>query len=1732
MRPKNKLSLLALFAAMAMIIPAFSAFHWMGSARSDVRIDFNGQDAREDLERLEISGWYENFAIASLTDREIDVLESKGYRVESEPDLHTIALNGYVFDTRAEEPSFAGELRIGEYPTGATGHYLLQFIGPIKEDWKGRIRNMGVEIGDYVPKNAFLVQMRSDIREEVSKLDFVQWTGLFQPAYKIRPDLFDMADDFAVEIVTYKGNGIHSVLDRLTDDRVISTYSGTDFGLVKAEIDSGLLRDIARLDSVRFIEPFYEPVLTNENMQWLHQTYVTDDRKIWDNGLDGTGQLIAYADTGLDFDHNFFRQSAGIIVNGDIYNVTDMNRRKLVRYMPMSNWTDVDPFTGGDEWALKDSAPGMGQTSGHGTMVAGTGAGRDDDIGGPSPHDGLGRGTQIYMQDIGTVCRPQPGDPWDDCLRYIPDDYHFMYIYPYNDGVRIHSNSWGTHDSNYDLESRMTDTFMWNYPDMLVIFSNGNGGPASGDPYDVGSPATAKSIVSAGAAGSVSPVTFWGANDVAGYSSRGPTTDGRMKPTVTMIGEGYSSRSDGNPWTSILPGRTTGWLGTSYAAPAASGAAAIIRQYFTDGWYPTGASDLAQGFEPSAALIKAVLAASGSKMTGQYRDSKGEQKWPNNSQGWGRPILDDVLYFSGDPREMAVVEHKEGLITGNEVEYRFFVNAGEELKVQLVWTDYPGTLGAPTALVNDLNLEVITPTGMVYRGNVFSTPFGSSESRPGGLYDAKNPIEGVRLGSPATGVWKVKVLGSNIPAGPQPFALVVSGDLDGSFGQVFIDKEVYGEYDSINIEVQDLDAVSASVTVTSTTEGSGEVVPLTPIGSGIFRGTIRTRFWAPSPNGTIEVSNGDTIVVTYNDVSPVQTSTADAVVRAAGPVIDDVLVKDITNAAATVTWKTDEPSDSRVYWGNTSALGKVAYDPELRVDHAVLLVGLETGMKYYFDVESTDWFGHWSIDTNGGSHYTFTTTDKAEILLVIGDATFPPERVQSFRNDLEWGGWSYNLWFIDLSGDPPLSLLQEYKAVLWQTGLEQYPPIEDSQRPIITSYLDGGGRFFLSSHDTAWALSTSSSSQFSTPDRHEFLKSTMKVDWKADPYSWTAVDGIIGDPISGSYSGLNKVPYYIHRQGAAGDEIVGIDAGGTIAYCWKSFGGDSNNDNSGIRWISSAANDSVLGDDPNIVWDGYPSKIAGFFFEFSGLDSAATFSNIRGDILNKTIIWLLDNHYHPVVDVTYPNGGETFTGNSAAIHWNRTALPSVARQAAYYSGDAGQTWTLIEGNIPAGDTSYVWDLSMIPNGNRYMIKVVVYDSDTPPLSGTDGSVSTFTVHRPNGDVTGPMTIPGSVAISPNPSSRYTSIRFNGTIDDSLKGNSVIGGAEFFVQPTEPLPGDYGLGAPMTAFDGSYDASSEETEWQGPVAGSAWEAVGNYTVWVHGWDDPDGVPSSGDENWGTFYWGNFTVAPPRPDISVESPAWVSAELVGVTFQDMRIVWGLSPDDPFVGGASDVDRYEVFKATVYDSGGIGYAYLGQVAAGQSSFTSPGDGHGDTSDYFYIVEAVDVNSNRGRSMEQAGKFARYLDVGINLVSTPLIPYDASTSVQLQTLSYDRAWTYDAFDLVDGWKSYATAKPYFGDFQTIDHKMGIWVNVLAAGYLTVAGTVPTMTSIQLSAGWNLVGYPSFTNDTIANALTGIAYDRIEGYDALDPYHLIALGAGDVMHTGEAFWIYLPIGATWDIAQ
>lgn len=91
----------------------------------------------------------------------------------------------------------------------------------------------------------------------------------------------------------------------------------------------------------------------------------------------------------------------------------------------------------------------------------------------------------------------------------------------------------------------------------------------------------------------------------------------------------------------------------------------------------------------------------------------------------------------------------------------------------LVWSDYPSALGASKNLVNDLDLVVTSPSGAAYQGNVFSGGW----SQTGGSADRTNNVENVYVTAAEARTWTVTVSGYNVPQGPQPFALVVDGEL-------------------------------------------------------------------------------------------------------------------------------------------------------------------------------------------------------------------------------------------------------------------------------------------------------------------------------------------------------------------------------------------------------------------------------------------------------------------------------------------------------------------------------------------------------------------------------------------------------------------------------------------------------------------------------------------------------------------------------------------------------------------------------------------------------------------------------------------------------------------------------------------------------------------------------------------------------------------------------------------
>jgi hypothetical protein len=210
--------------------------------------------------------------------------------------------------------------------------------------------------------------------------------------------------------------------------------------------------------------------------------------------------------------------------------------------------------------------------------------------------------------------------------------------------------------------------------------------------------------------------------------------------------------------------------GTSMASPGAAGMAALVRQFYADGYYPTGRPQADDRLAPSAALVKATLLNSTQAMTGT-----GAGLVPDACQGWGRVRLDDALHFAGEARHLIAYDD-DGFPQGGAGQARTFtveVTAGQPLRATLGWTDFPSTPAAAVNLNNDLDLEVSGPAG-TFLGNVLA----QGQSTIGGAADRLNNVEQVLLAAPDSGTYTITVRAFNVPSSAQPFSLVVSGGVN------------------------------------------------------------------------------------------------------------------------------------------------------------------------------------------------------------------------------------------------------------------------------------------------------------------------------------------------------------------------------------------------------------------------------------------------------------------------------------------------------------------------------------------------------------------------------------------------------------------------------------------------------------------------------------------------------------------------------------------------------------------------------------------------------------------------------------------------------------------------------------------------------------------------------------------------------------------------------------------
>lgn len=631
----------------------------------------------------------------------------------------------------------------GADPRPDGGWFVVSLGKRIRSEDRALLEEAGARALQYRPINSYFAWMDRDAWSSVRRLDAVDSVRPLEPEEKIaaRVDV-ENAPLLDVVAAAWDPAALTDDLDRVTEvlrTSLVAPDRSLLSVVVRARPDEvATLAEDQRVLSigpaatgVEFLDEGTAQIVAGNVRKGQPEVgYRTFLDRL---GLDGSGVTVAVADSGIDDNH------------------PDLAGRVKLRidYTSLPDYRDSD---------------------GHGTHVAGIVGGSGRGLPGATDPSGF-----VYGQGIA------PNVEFLDLsvLGIIEESIGIDEFPPFErvsrDAVRngaIGWNaSWGSGEGDragytqtartMDIIARDADWQKRGAQPFTLVFAAGNSGQQG-----LGAPTEAKNLIVVASSKSHRAGNI---DEISAFSSRGPTRDGRIGPTVAAPGESVvSTRSVPASVLCNVPPAEAALMapfygvcsGTSMAAPHVTGSVALIAQWWRE--------ELNRA-SPSPAMNKALLVNSATDL--------GSPDIPNGAEGWGRVDLSSL--FDRDVSRIYLDQRR----VLDEVDDRFTVeirpvDVARPLKVTLVWSDAPASPNAKRALVNDLDLSLFASDGTTFRGNRFS----KGRSIPGGNPDRREVVENVFIGRPV-GTYTVDVRAFNLPgdgvpfsgdATDQDFALVIS----------------------------------------------------------------------------------------------------------------------------------------------------------------------------------------------------------------------------------------------------------------------------------------------------------------------------------------------------------------------------------------------------------------------------------------------------------------------------------------------------------------------------------------------------------------------------------------------------------------------------------------------------------------------------------------------------------------------------------------------------------------------------------------------------------------------------------------------------------------------------------------------------------------------------------------------------------------------------------------------
>ncbi len=915
---------------LSTLISGISAFKTSGNTEEKiVRVQISDGKEISELNRfdMDILERYESFVLIEADEKTIEKIDSTGMDVNDLPNRDQITVKGHNFDID-QGPALDSDLTIEGYEEGTEGLYVVHTLGPVHPEWRNTLEENGVDIINYVPNYAYEVSMTPSEADDLRSLDFVDWVGVYQPAYKLDSDIEnfiysnspnlekfieskspqeDMVDpeevlggiDISLRSRDDK-RSLYNIKNEILSEqhRIVSSVDKEDgFHRLTVSIDSmmemkrtelkNLFQRIAHEKDVYYISPNLKPQLHGEMDSQIigGGAWFMDDEEETNTTLDPEPREGDPSDPYRKYqDYGAYINQLGYDGEGVTIAIADTG---------MGDGTVGDAghpdlkgrVVGG--YGFGDDPDYWRDVHGHGTHTTGSaaadgyhGTGETFEFGNYTKAQGLAYESELFSAKI-----------FDDEGNFLAsDDYYSIVEEPAQQShAYIHSNSWGSSsrgayeesDEIFDQAVRDADRDSAENRPMVITASAGNDG-ARGE-TTTGSPGNAKNIITVGATQTYNPPDgFENAENIAGFSSRGWTEDSRVKPDVTAPGEGIYSLT---PPSIEEEGYQT-MSGTSMSNPAVAGAASVVVDWYRENY----------GERPSPAMVKSILINTANDLNENISNTRGPV--PNQDEGWGSVDLSKLQYPMEESTPFTFQDQNTLLQTGEEQEYVIAPDDNSKsLNITLTWTDKNALEGdsenGARVLKNDLDLEVITPDGETYRGNAFNKT-GGTQSDTGYTFpgteamsifdnntdgwDNVNTVENVYLPPEKVeaGAYTVRVIGRDIPADAnndgtanQDFALTCHNTRMPSDGVIYTDSKRYAGEDTVELTAVDWDLQDQSsyseVGISSDSDPSGFNVTLTGA-TDSQELTVEVDISQNSTSGDVlEVSDGDYITAKYWD---------------------------------------------------------------------------------------------------------------------------------------------------------------------------------------------------------------------------------------------------------------------------------------------------------------------------------------------------------------------------------------------------------------------------------------------------------------------------------------------------------------------------------------------------------------------------------------------------------------------------------------------------------------------------------------------------------------------------------------------------------------------------------------------------------------------------------------------------------------------------------------------------